>query len=311
MAEVSYPTAGGGGVTDVVYERLMSGMTGDGLVGTPTSPALCYADSSGRQVKIRKSRAAILRGFYYSSGPDELILPIAANASGKARIDKVVLRLDRNTFKINAKVRTGTPGSKPVAPAAVQQSSPDRFWELPIANIKVPSGASGIPSSYVTDIAYYIAEPALAGPAVARPAAAPGRVFFDLTNNRTYIGSKTSTWQTLFFDSKWQTVTVASGWKAGTPGLKVRRKSGWVSLQIDVYRTGATLSKTADTTLGTLSSAYRPEITVWGTVAITNPDRIAHVKVSPTGKISLEANNSQTIIKGAYAIGSLSYPMTE
>lgn len=311
MAEVSYPTAGGGGVTDVVYERLMSGMTGDGLVGTPTGPALCYADSSGRQVKIRKTRAAILRGFYYTSGPDELILPIAANASGKTRIDKVVLRLDRNTFKINAKVRTGTPAAKPVAPSAVQQNSPDRYWELPIANVKVPSGASGIPSSYVTDIAYYLAEPAITGPATSRPAATPGRVFFDLTNNRTYVGSATSTWQTLFYDSKWATVAVAAGWKAGTPGLKVRRKSGWVSVQIDVLRTGATLGKNADSTIGTLSSSYRPEISVWGTVAITNPDRIAHVKISTNGKISLEANETLTVAKGAYAIGSLSYPKTE
>jgi hypothetical protein len=311
VSEISYPTAGGGGVTDAVYERLMAGMTSDGQIGSVTAPSLCYADSSGRQVKIRANREAIVRGFYYNSGDVGLSLAVPTNTTGKTRIDRVVLRLDRNNYTVRAKLITGTASAKPVAPAHIQQLAPDRYWDLPIALVTVPTGFTGLAPSAVVNTGYYISESGLMGPSWARPRAVPGMLFRDTQTDRLYMGNETGTWRTLYYDSGWQTVAAASGWKNATPGMKVRRKSGWVCLMIDVIRTAGDLAKTASSTIATLPEAYRPDISMFSTAAVSNPDHVTHMKILNTGKVTLEANHTHEVTKGAYVIGQLVYPMTE
>lgn len=313
MAENYYPKSGGAGVTDQVYERLMAPMTGDGLVGPATSPPLCYADSTGRQVKIRPTRAAILRGFYYTSGPDPApVLPIAANGSGKPRIDRIVLQLDRNTYEIHAKAVTGTPSANPVPPPLVRQVAPDRYWQLNVATVAVPSGATGIPASAVTNLGYYLTEPMYAGPSAARPTTpSSGALYHSTDNGRVWIGTDTNAWRTLYYDSNWATATLAAGWKAAPAKLVMRRKSGWVYLGIDVIRTGGTVAKDAVSLLTTLPDTYRPDTTIFGTILCSSPDHVLHVKVTTAGKVTAEPNFNDVINKDSYLVGQVVYPMTE
>ncbi|MET0698586.1 MAG: hypothetical protein ABWY93_02880 [Mycobacterium sp.] len=310
MAESSYPTAGGGGVTDAIYERLMGGQTGDGMVGSPTQPSMVYADSSGRNVKVRANRAAIVRGFYYTSGPNILTLPITSNASGKTRLDRVNLRLDRTTYQIRAHVTTGTPSTSPKAPSLLQQNSPDRYWELPLAIVRVNAGATGLQASAVTNISYFLAEPAITGPSASKPAvASSGQIFRDIDIDRVWIGTEAGAWRSMYYDTGWRNCTPATGWKTGS-GFRVRRKHGWVSLTMSIIRSGGTLKKNDPASrLYTLPVGFRPSMTLFGTVAASGPDHIAHIKVNSTGAVTLEPNFTNGIDKDSYLIGTITYPI--
>lgn len=311
MAENSYPTAGGGGVTDAVYERLMEPMTPDGLVGTPTAPSLAYGDNIDRLVKIAPNRAAIVRGFYYTSGPDVIDLPITANTSKFTRYDRVVLRLDRNFFTVRAVVLGGTAGADPKPPAIVQQAPPDRYWDLPLANVRVPPSAAKVAASDVTNIGYHIAQQPLTGLATARPSPASGRLYMDKDNLRLYVGTHEGSWKTVYYDSGWRIVTPATGWKASTYGLRIRRHHGWVAIALHLIRSGATIKDNVASTLYTLPEEYRPEFGHYTTVSYSLPDHVGSIKVMPSGALTLEPDYTHAKNKDGYLHGLISYPITE
>jgi hypothetical protein len=126
-----------------------------------------YADSSGRQVKVKTGRAAV-RGHWYESTAIET-LTIAANASGNPRIDRVVLRLDPAANSVQLAVITGTPAGTPAAPALTLTDV--GIWELPLARVAVANGAATITAGNVTDERVYIAGPPAVGASTRRPAA--------------------------------------------------------------------------------------------------------------------------------------------
>lgn len=99
--------------------------------------------SSNVELKIG---AAIVRGTAYLNDAT-LTLAIAANASGNARIDTVVLRKDYTAQTIRAVVRQGTPAASPVPPTLTQTAS---TWEIPIADVAVANGFSTITDSNIT-----------------------------------------------------------------------------------------------------------------------------------------------------------------
>lgn len=156
MASNSYPRPGynSGAVTDVEYEALAAQYANDGLVGLPTDPVMAYGDSSGRQVKVRASRKAIVRGRVYDSGGSDIILSIGANSSGSTRVDLVVLRLDRSTSAVTEAVVAGTPGAGP--PAVTQSTGTSGTYEIPLAQVTVVNGASTIAATDVTPLAWYV-----------------------------------------------------------------------------------------------------------------------------------------------------------
>lgn len=309
MAETSYPTAGGGSVTDNLYERLIGGQAGDGLIGPATLPSICYADSTGRHVKLRPFRYAIVRGFLYSVGLTPLTLAIAANSSGRTRIDRVVLRLDRSHHWVRAYVHQGAPAVKPVPPALVQQESPSTFWELPVATVTVPNATSGLTASAVKNISYYLAEPPVVGPAAGRPAASPGRIFRDVDNDRVYIGSENGTYQTIYYDTGWVSMAAPSGF-AVDGGFKVRLKNGWVNLVIALrYSNVTAIAKTKAVTLKSLPAIYRPSTTIYAPAFISSTHHSTHITVSTAGAVVLQPDGVNTTKHNAVVWANISYPI--
>lgn len=89
--------------------------------------------SSNVQVQIG---AALVDGRFYESTAVET-LAINANASGNARIDTIVVRLDYSGQTIRLAVKQGTPAASPARPTLQQDAS---FWEIPLADIAVANG---------------------------------------------------------------------------------------------------------------------------------------------------------------------------
>lgn len=90
--------------------------------------------------------AALVDGRFYETTAI-VTLPVNANASGNARIDTVVVRLDYVLQTVWVAVKQGTPAGSPVPPTMQQDSS---FWEIPIADIAVANGFATLAQSTIT-----------------------------------------------------------------------------------------------------------------------------------------------------------------
>lgn len=137
--------------TDIEYGRLFREMAAsDGMVGSFGDNVLrITGDSSGRQVKMATG-SAILRGYMFHSTNIETI-PIAA-ASASARVDLVVLELNLSaptvTERILPKVIQGSSGS--TTPPSITRTETG-VYQIPLATVMVPAGATVITASNVTD----------------------------------------------------------------------------------------------------------------------------------------------------------------
>lgn len=153
MADSSYPTpANGRLITEPQYERLMASLQSSGLVGSPSLPALAYADGSGMLVKIRGSRAAYVRGRYWDSGTTDFSIAIPANSTGAVRSDLIVLGLNRTTWNVTCYRKAGST----TPPALTVDQGPTGTYEIPIAQVNVPAAASSISSGHVVPLAWYL-----------------------------------------------------------------------------------------------------------------------------------------------------------
>lgn len=152
MAESSWPTVAGSRiVTDDQWELMASGWATDGVIATPSDTAVVFGDASGRQVKIRANKYAVVSGHGWASGSTEVTKSISANSSGSTRIDRVVLGLDRTTWAVTCYVKNGTAGSG--VPPSLQQDargSSAGKYEISLATVTVINGASTISA---TDVA--------------------------------------------------------------------------------------------------------------------------------------------------------------
>lgn len=110
------------------------------------SASLKVAIDSGMSVKAQAGTAYI-NGKIYANDEAESITLDTASAS-LARIDRVVLRLDETSRLIEVAVLKGTPASSPTAPAITQEAD---IYELCLAEIRIPAGATSIAASYITD----------------------------------------------------------------------------------------------------------------------------------------------------------------
>lgn len=109
----------------------------DALLVEVTSPAT-------NQVRIYPG-AALVQGRYYESDATELIT-IAVNSDPDDRIDRIVLQIIFADQTIRIARLQGTPAAVPVAPTLTQDTI---TWEIPLAQVEVPSGFLSI--STVTD----------------------------------------------------------------------------------------------------------------------------------------------------------------
>jgi len=257
VGETSWPatTHNSRAVTDAELELYAVAYSQSGLVGSPANSALVYGDSSGRQVKLRASREALVRGQIWASDGSGVTKSIAANASGSTRYDLVVLRLDRSTWDVRSAIVQGTPGAG--VPSPTQNDPSSGVWELPLASVKVINGASTIAAGDVTPLAWYIGPAAIVCTSDTRPPPTAGLRIFETDTSREYVGNG-SAFVTSIDDSGWVNLSAASGWNLGGNG-KVRKRTGSVWLQLRATRTGSQIAVAGISTIATIPAAYRPD----------------------------------------------------
>ncbi|MFS0697749.1 hypothetical protein [Streptomyces nitrosporeus] len=143
MAQDSWPSPehNSRAVTDSEYEILSARYSDDGVYGSPSDPPAVTA-GIGLAVTVTANVTASVRGHAWTSGPTGNTLTIAPNPTSSTRIDRVVLRLDRSTWTVRAAIRQGTPGS--AAPPLTQAPGTTGLWEILLAGVTVPSGATSV-----------------------------------------------------------------------------------------------------------------------------------------------------------------------
>lgn len=149
MAKSSFPFDAGPGsqVFESQWMRMARHWAPTGIIADALQECEVTATGTALQVVIRPGRAWI-EGFFFESTADET-LGIGTPHASLTRIDRVVLQLDRAGNTIDFAVLQGTPATNPTPPAVVQTET--GFWQLPLAQIRVPPGVSAIQASYITD----------------------------------------------------------------------------------------------------------------------------------------------------------------
>lgn len=267
MGEISYPVAGGGAVVDRRYELLMAEISGAGMLGLPTLTQLMWADSTGRQVKLKPNRKAIIRGYRWETDGDGLTFPLEPNTSGNPRLDMAVLRLDRSTWTVRFFVKVGTPAANPVAPAVTQNDDDNGVWEIPVGTVRVASttstgAASGQPSIALADITpleYYLAPPPLVAHSQRMPTVRPAQLVTQYDKSRVLTGLGDS-FHLVGENGPWVKLAVKSGWD--NANVWVQRRNGFVYMQAILYRNtpGKTTARSTDIVLFNLPVDYRPPV---------------------------------------------------
>lgn len=141
-----FDAGAGANVTEDNWRKMARHWLGSGVLSNEDNELQVYGDSSGMQVKVKIGKGMI-RG-HYGETTVEKILPIAANASGNPRIDRVVLRGDFVNNRLEVDIIQGTPAASPAAPAVTQNTS---IWEQSLAQVAVANGAVTIAAGNVTD----------------------------------------------------------------------------------------------------------------------------------------------------------------
>lgn len=122
-------------VGDEYFAELFSALAQNGVAGSSFEVT---ADGTSMTVSVSSGRALIEGHFCYDKAP--AVLPVSA--ASVARTDLVVLRLDEEQRMISLVLSEGT--------AAPLRS--ENVYELAIARIDIPAGASAITQSLITDL---------------------------------------------------------------------------------------------------------------------------------------------------------------
>lgn len=120
----------------------------NGVFATPSN-AMQVQANSGMQVAVSAGWGFI--NCKWVNNSTAYILTVDTADVSLNRIDRVVLRLDKNVGvrRIDIAVKTGTPATNPTAPALTRQTN--GIWELSLAQIYVGAGVSEITQADITD----------------------------------------------------------------------------------------------------------------------------------------------------------------
>ncbi|MFF8034929.1 hypothetical protein [Streptomyces sp. NPDC016626] len=297
MAQSSWPDpANGRAVTDIQHEQLAARFSDDGVYGDPGDAAVVTA-GTGLTVDIRAGVHGSLRGHGWTSGESTVSLEIAANTTSTIRRDRVVLRLDRADWTVRAVVKTGAG----FPPALTQDTGVTGVYEIPLATLTVPLGASSVS---VTRGELYV------GTRV-RPCTSTTR---NPAPRRTEMAVETDTGRVIMWTgSAWTVVSDDSGeinvgspvsaWSSNAEHI-LEKKNGSVHLRLGSWtREAGDLSATTESRLPVLiPAAYRhPTRDQYGLGYITGGEQIARFIIysassDRAGQVWL--TNKPTIAKG-------------
>lgn len=320
MAEISYPVAGGQGVTEYAYEKLMAQVLGSGRVDIygrgpiasfANTPAI-YADSTGRQIKVQPNVGAIVRGFKWESGADGLVRGLEANTSGAPRIDLVVLRLDRSEYTVRVEVIKGLSATTPVAPPPRQTYTSTDVWDLPLATVRVASsGTTGLPSIAAGDVVSvetWIGPPPVMGKSGQRGALTMGQPYIELDTSRAFVGTPRGA--VLYGENAdWTKVSPGGGWQ--NDNIFCHRVNGFVYFQCQIQLNTATRAAGTDTLVCTLPTQFRPGQDV-PLVAWMTPGQVGRVYVdSATGRVQILEFSQPFPDNGWLTIQATTWPARE
>lgn len=266
MADEAYPIAGESQITTLAeWEAFFTAVQEvDGVV-TGLDPSL----NAGDRTAAVSAGAAYLRGFYKPVTSTTATAIPAADT--QARIDRLVLRLDRSQDTSPADfckltVLTGTPGSNQ-PPALTRQTSPTGIYDLPIC--RWTSGANGSLTG-LTDERYYLGggfrQAARTGGVLP---AYPPRLGVEMETGSVYR-SDGATWSAVLEDTGWVSLTPngpnGNAWSNNNIS-RVRRVNGRVHLRISVQRwsqNGLGIDDQDGSAPFTLAAQFRPSSTEWG-----------------------------------------------
>jgi hypothetical protein len=128
------------------WRKIASGWTPEGVIAGVANELEVFADSTGKQVKIKSGRAA-LDGQIFDSDAQETSATFADNTSGNPRIDRLVLRLTYATETIDFAIVQGTPGASPSPPALTRNAT---VREYSLAKVSLINGYTTIAAGDVT-----------------------------------------------------------------------------------------------------------------------------------------------------------------
>lgn len=111
---------------------------GNGVFGSPTNQ-LKVSSGDGMTIKVSPGWAFI-NGYWYHND-EELVLSVTSNLTSSSRSDAVLCRWDAGSRRISVAVQTGS----------TEVTRDGSYYDLKLADITVPAGATSIPESNITD----------------------------------------------------------------------------------------------------------------------------------------------------------------
>lgn len=282
MASTTFPDGAPASVNDLQYEILGSQWAADGLVGTTGETSAVYADSTGRQVKYRASKSALVHGHGWSSGSSDVIVPVAANGTSYPRIDMAVLGLDRSTvpWRVTEYVKQGSASAAPVAPSLIRDAPATATgkWEHPLALIAVGPGVSTINPADITPLPVYVGAQPILVPDLTVLAQIPGPVSGQtgrvmLTGGPVdYVYAASTGWRRADWAAAWGAIGGKQYSSGGTLASGISA-TNWFNIDSGLVATVA-------------GRRYRAELTFQFQVSITNVCIASEIRENgPTGTV--------------------------
>lgn len=319
MAETSYPVEDGAGVINDTYEALMAQVFGAGrvalssvgreLTDVSASP-LIYADSTGRQYKVSANQAYQLHGYRWQSGSDVIVKPLAANTSGKSRIDRAVMRLNRADYTMRVETLQGVAADVPVAPAVTQNWGSTGVWEVPLARITVTSNSgTGLPSiapANVVEESTWLAPRSELGPSAWRSQTLPlGKWYLETDTGRVWYGSAGGS-ILVGENGPWTKIGSAGGW--ASDNVYCQRINGLTYFQCTTSLSAPSRAPNSETLICTLPDEFRP-VGDLNALALLTPSQLGRVFIeASTGRVELAAFAQTFPQGGGLVIHPVSWP---
>lgn len=130
------------------FARYFNSFIGNGVfAGISSALQVTQTSTASFEVLVQMGQAWI-NGYWFALDGEPHTIPLSLPDGVRPRIDSIVARHSTVGREITLEVKTGTPAINPVAPPLQRDAD---AYELQLATIRVPAGATSIRQSYITD----------------------------------------------------------------------------------------------------------------------------------------------------------------